>query len=151
MVIATCPNCGAKNRFDESKAELKPICARCKTPLPASATGSTPSHPIELKDATFESTLAAAGDKPVLVDAWATWCPPCKMIAPTIDALASESDGRWVVGKLDVDQNPATAQRFRIGSIPTLLIFKNGKLVETLVGVQPKQVLLAKLESHSKK
>jgi thioredoxin 1 len=70
------------------------------------------------------------------------------MIAPTIDQLAAESKGRWVVGKLDVDSNPATAQRYRIGSIPTLLIFKRGQLVEQLVGVQPKQTILAKLEAH---
>lgn len=150
MAILTCSNCGARNRVDESKLDRKPICAKCKTPLNVRSASQNDGHPITLTDSAFEQTLASAGDKPVLVDAWATWCPPCKMIAPTIDALASESAGRWIVAKLDVDQNPVTAQRFRIGSIPTLLIFKNGKMVEQLVGVHPKQTLLAKLEAHAK-
>ena len=151
MAIVTCSNCGTKNRVDETRTGGRPVCGKCKTPLGAaggSGSGGS-SHPVELTDATFDAQLRAAGGRPVLVDAWATWCPPCKMIAPTIDQLAAESNDRWVVGKLDVDKSPATAERFRIGSIPTLLIFKGGQLVDQMVGVQPKAAILAKLETHA--
>jgi thioredoxin len=143
MSIVTCPHCGAKNRVDESKVDATPVCGKCKTPLDLSP------RPLELSDATFDQTLRAAGDKPVLVDAWAAWCGPCRMIAPTIEQLASESAGRWLVGKLDVDRNPMTAQRFRISSIPTLLIFKRGELVEQLVGLQPKPAIISSLARHA--
>jgi thioredoxin len=149
MTIVTCPNCGAKNRVDETRADLQPVCGRCKTPLNVGASASN-GHPIELTDATFDQVIGSVGAKPVLVDAWAAWCGPCRMIAPTIESLAVESNGRWVVGKLDVDSNPVTAQRYRIASIPTLLIFKNGQLAEQLVGLQPKQALQARLEAHAR-
>jgi thioredoxin 2 len=148
--IVTCPTCGAKNRVDPSRSDLRPVCGRCKTPLDAGTGTADAGHPVELTDATFARELQAAGDRPVLVDAWAAWCGPCRMIAPTIEQLARESAGRWVVAKLDVDANPATAQRFRISSIPTLLVFKRGQLVEQLVGLQPKAAILAKLESHAR-
>ena len=144
MTIVTCPRCGAKNRVDEAKPDRTPVCGRCRTPLQ-----SAPAAPVEITDATFESALRDAGERPVLVDAWAAWCGPCRMIAPTIEQLAAESAGRWVVGKLDVDRNPATAQRYGISSIPTLLIFKRGELVEQLVGLQPKHAIAARLESHA--
>ena len=154
MAIATCPKCGAKNRVDESRAaDAQPVCGRCGTQLDASASSDGGSggaaHPREFTDDTFARELEAAGDRPVLVDAWAAWCPPCRMIAPTIDQIAAESSGRWVIGKLDVDANPATAQRFRIGSIPTLLIFRRGQLVSQMVGVQPKAAIVAKLQEHT--
>jgi thioredoxin-like negative regulator of GroEL len=112
MLTVTCPACGAKNRVDETKRDLQPVCGRCKTPLDVGAAqggaGSTADgHPREFTDATFDAELRAAGDRPVLVDAWATWCPPCKMIAPTIDAVAQESAGRWGVDKIDGDAKPA--------------------------------------------
>ena len=149
MTIVTCSNCGAKNRVDVTRGDLQPVCGRCKTPLNAGASASN-GHPIELTDATFDQVVGSAGATPVLVDAWAAWCGPCRMIAPTIESLAAESNGRWVVGKLDVDSNPVTAQRYRIASIPTLLIFKNGQLAEQLVGLQPKQALQARLEAHAR-
>ena len=154
MMIVSCPKCGTKNRVDESKLDDKPVCGQCRQSLEnvlgvAEPVGGGDGHPQELTDANFEQVLRAAGDRPVLVDAWATWCPPCRAIAPTIDQLAAESAGRWVVGKLDVDANPATAQRFRIESIPTLLIFSGGKLVEQMVGVQPKHAIQARLLSHA--
>jgi thioredoxin len=147
MTIVTCPNCGAKNRVDETRDDLQPVCGRCKTPLSAVAFGSD-GHPAELTEATFDAAIRSAGDRPVLVDCWAAWCGPCKMIAPTIDALAAESNGRWLVAKLDIDRNPSTAQRYRVASIPTLLIFKNGQLAEQLVGLQPKPAILARLEAN---
>lgn len=79
-------------------------------------------------------------DVPVLVDFWATWCMPCKMLAPVIEEIAAEADG-YKVGKVDVDQEPELAQKYRIMSIPTILIFKNGKVAASTVGVQPKAAL----------
>jgi thioredoxin len=148
MQIITCPKCGAKNRVDERAAATKqPVCGRCGTKLSTFFGSSTvtDSGPIELTDATIEQTLREAGDRPVLIDCWAAWCGPCRMLAPTIDALARESGGRWIVAKLDTDKNPVSASTFRIGSIPALLIFKNGKLVDQLIGVQPKPAIEARL------
>ena len=144
MIIA-CQVCGAKNRVDAGRSrDTQPVCGRCGAHLPVPRP-SGGGKPIEVTDDNFENILASAGDKPVLIDFWATWCPPCRLLAPTIDELAEESGGRYVVGKLDTDNNPQTAGRFGISSIPTVLIFRNGKLADMLVGVQPKQAIEAKL------
>ena len=150
MSVVVCPNCGAKNRVDESRAQrLRPVCGKCGEKLPAGEAGSgSPGHPITVTDATLPQELSRAGDKPVLVDAWAPWCGPCRRIAPIMDELAAEAAGRYVVAKLNVDDNPGTANQFRIDGIPALLIFKNGRLVEKLVGLQPKQAIAAKLAAH---
>ncbi len=86
--------------------------------------------------------------KTVLVDFWAEWCGPCKMIAPTVEELAVEFDNKAVVGKVDVDSNPELSAQYGIRSIPALMIFKDGKLVDRMVGVQPKSVLKTKLEAN---
>ena len=86
--------------------------------------------------------------QPVLLDAWAPWCGPCRMVGPIMEQLAAESKGRYRIAKLNVDENPGTAAQFQIQSIPTMLIFKNGKLVDRLVGAQPKPAILARLMSH---
>ena len=143
MAIVACANCGAKNRVEARGPGVKPVCGRCGTELPADG-----GHPVELTDATFASTLQSAGSRPVLVDCWAPWCGPCLQLTPTIERLAQESAGRYVITKLNTDENPQTAGKFAIRSIPTLLIFKNGALVEQLVGAQPLQVLRSRLEAH---
>ena len=150
MAIVTCPKCGAKNRVDESAAQQRqPVCGRCGTPLTLSASSTAAAHPVEVGDATFDrDVLHAAPDKPVLVDAWAAWCGPCRMIAPAIDELAADAGGRYLVTKLNVDQNPRTAARYRIEGIPALLIFKNGQLVDQLVGVHPKPTIAARLNAQ---
>ena len=102
-------------------------------------------HPVDVTDATFESDVLQA-DIPVLVDFWADWCAPCKMIAPIVEDLAEEYDGRVKFAKLDVDSNPQTAMSYGVRGIPTLLIFKGGSPVNQVVGAVPKSVLKGKLE-----
>ncbi len=99
-------------------------------------------------DATFETEVLNS-DQPVLVDFWATWCGPCRTIAPTIEELASDYDGKAKVVKLDVDNNPQTAMKYGIRSIPSLLFFKDGRPVDQMVGVVPKKVLAEKLDTLS--
>lgn len=154
MTVVACHHCGAKNRVDESRAvSLQPKCGRCGTPLDVSAgAAAAPAQdagkPITVTDDTIDAILRSAGERPVMVDAWAAWCPPCRAIAPTIDQLAAESNGRYVVGKLDVDANQRTAGKYNVEGIPALLIFKRGQLVDHLVGLQPKHAIAAKLQPH---
>ncbi len=101
---------------------------------------------IEITDANFEEILAS--DKPILIDFWAEWCGPCKMIGPVVEELASEYDGKVVIGKVDVDSNPNTSAKFGIRSIPTLLVFKNGEIVDKQIGAVAKAVLAKKLEAQ---
>jgi thioredoxin 2 len=137
-----CRNCGATNRVPREKLEqgLKAKCGRCKQPLPASAAA-----PLTVTDATFAAEVEQS-PLPVLVDAWAAWCGPCRTIAPIVDELAAELAGQVRVAKLNVDENPATAGRFDIRSIPTLLVIAGGREVDRIVGVQPKHAIRARLE-----
>ena len=143
MNIVTCPNCGAKNRVDPSK-DMQPVCGKCGTKLPA-ATATDLTHPVTVTDDNFETVIADS--RPVLVDFWAPWCPPCRAIAPTLEQLAGESGGKYVIAKLNTDENQRTASRFQIEGIPTLLIFKSGKLVDRLVGAHPKPTIKQHLEA----
>lgn len=101
---------------------------------------------IVLNDANFDATINS--DKPVLVDFWAEWCGPCKMIGPVVEELANDYEGKAVIGKLNVDENPNVTARFGIRSIPTLLVFKGGQIVDKQVGAVPKSVLAQKLEAQ---
>jgi thioredoxin 2 len=138
-MLAKCPACGAVNRVPPVGVGRKAVCGRCKTPL--SADGG----PLLVTDSTFTEQVERSSI-PVLLDLWAEWCGPCHMLAPTIDQLSSELAGRIMVAKLNIDENPATANRFNVRSIPTLLVLKDGREVDRLVGVQPKQEILRRLE-----
>jgi thioredoxin 1 len=101
--------------------------------------------PIAISDRTFDSEVLKSGT-PVLVDFWATWCPPCKMIAPILEEIATEKDGQVKIAKLDTDQNPDSAQKFGVMSIPTLILFKNGAEVSRVVGYRSKKQLVQQIE-----
>jgi len=102
--------------------------------------------PITFTDDNF-ATEVLQSDKPVLVDFWAVWCGPCKMIAPIVEELAGEYEGKAKVGKLDVDNNQESAIKYGVRSIPTVLIFKGGKVVDTIIGAVPKVQIKQKLEA----
>ena len=101
---------------------------------------------IEITDANFDDIIKT--DKPILVDFWAEWCGPCKMIGPVVEELAGEYEGKAVIGKLDVDANPEVSAKFGIRSIPTLLVIKNGQIVDKQVGAVPKSVLSQKIDAQ---
>lgn len=135
-----CAACGAINRVPRSRAGQPARCGKCRGPL------ATTVAPVEVSDATFEAVVTGA-NAPVLLDCWADWCGPCHALAPTVDAVARAWAGRVVVGKLDVDANPDIAARFDVRSIPTLLLFRGGRLVDRLVGVQPRASIDARLHA----
>jgi len=134
--LVRCPACGATNRVPMDKLETRgqPVCGRCKRPLPI---GVQDTAPVTVTDATFASEVERS-PVPVLLDAWAPWCGPCRMIAPIVDQLAAELAGQVRVAKLNVDDNPVTAGRLDVRSIPMLLVFKGGREIDRIVGVQPK-------------
>src|SRR5436190_9276077 len=149
MAIKACPQCGTKNRVDESAArQMQPVCGKCGAPL-TGRTAATDGKPQALTDASFErEVIAASSSQPVLVDAWAEWCGPCRIIAPVLDQLAAEAQGRYKIAKLNVDENPRTSAQYAIRSIPTMLIFHHGKLVDQIIGAVPKQAIAAKLAAR---
>lgn len=102
---------------------------------------------VELTDANFEE-LVIKSDKPVLVDFWAEWCGPCRTVGPIVEELASEYEGKAVIGKVNVDDNHEVSMKFGIRNIPTLLVFKNGEVVDKQVGVAPKNVLASKIDAQ---
>lgn len=104
---------------------------------------------ITLTDENFQSEVIES-DLPVLVDFWAAWCGPCRALTPVIEQLADEYQGRAKIAKLNVDENPAAASSYKVRSIPTLLVFRNGEVVDSIVGLAPKQTLEAKLSPHLK-
>ena len=103
--------------------------------------------PVYVTDSTFQESVLDA-EKPILVDFWAEWCAPCKMVAPILEEIAAEMDGKLTIGKLDVDNNMNTAMAYGISSIPTLMLFKDGEAVARIVGLQQKKQLLGQIEPH---
>jgi thioredoxin 2 len=139
-----CPSCGATNRVSQEAREkigrgLAPVCGRCKTSL------SSDAKPVTVTDATFASEVEQS-PLPVVLDVWAEWCGPCRMLAPVIDELALELAGRVRFAKLDSDENRATAARFNVRSLPTLLVLKGGREVDRIIGVQTKSQIARRIE-----
>ena len=147
MELITCKNCGARNRVDPQKARTSAAkCGRCGLSLQVSSNDQSESSakPINVTDATFQPEVLNMPGV-VLLDCWAPWCGPCRMVGPIMEQLASESNGRYRIAKLNVDENPRTASQFQIQSIPTMLIFKDGKLIDRIIGAQPKQAIAQRL------
>ena len=139
-IIVKCAGCGTKNRIPSGRLHEGPKCGKCGSPLNLSGSRGVC---VDVTDQSFDREVISHPG-PVLVDCWAQWCGPCKMVAPVLDQLAMEYRGRLKIAKLNVDENPYTASRYGIRSIPTMLIFKNGAQIDTLVGALPK----GEIEKH---
>ncbi len=140
-LLFRCESCAATNRVPVEKVRqgLVPVCGRCKNPLPVD-------KPVIVTDASFAADVGQSS-VPVLLDMWADWCGPCRMIAPAINELAREMAGRARIAKLNIDENPVTPARYRVQSIPALLIIKDGEEIDRIVGVQPKNAIKQRLEA----
>ena len=141
--LIRCPSCGTVNRVPSEKLAqgLQPVCGKCKNPLSVTSTRT----PITVTDATF-ATEVEQSPLPVLLDLWAPWCGPCRMIAPALEELATEMAGRIRIAKLNIDENPTTAERFQVQSIPLLLVLRQGREVDRIVGAVPKAEILRRLQ-----
>jgi len=134
-MIIRCLSCGTKNRMPEDKLTRRPLCGKCGIPLVISVDSGAP---VDITDETLSrEVLAHPGS--VLMDCWAPWCAPCRMLTPILEELAAKYAGGIKIVKLNVDENPLTASQYHIQNIPTMLLFKDGEIVNRLVGVLPKE------------
>jgi thioredoxin 2 len=150
MSIMRCEKCGTKNRVASSLQTGRVAkCGKCGTALTtATAAPAALNKPKTVTDQSFSQEILYTPGV-VLLDCWAPWCGPCRMVSPIMEQLAAESQGRYRVAKLNVDDNQRTAAQFQIQSIPTMLIFKDGKLVDRLIGAQPKAAITSRLATHA--
>ncbi|MFN8001732.1 MAG: thioredoxin TrxC [Acidobacteriota bacterium] len=141
--VIRCPQCGAANRvqLEKLRSGHAPVCGKCHTPL------LNETHPLTITDANFAREVEQS-PLPVLLDFWAAWCGPCRLIAPIIEQLAGELAGRVRVGKLNTDENQMTAARFNVRSIPTLILFRDGREIDRIAGAVPKEMIVRKLQAN---
>jgi thioredoxin 1 len=145
MKVVTCAKCGSKNRVDELRlSNNEAVCGRCGEKLEVAGNGAS-GKTFVVTDASFQHDVLQATGAPLLVDFWAPWCGPCRIIAPHLEELDNERDDLTVV-KMNVDENPETAAKYGIMSIPTLILFKNGQVAKQVVGALPKSRLQQELE-----
>lgn len=130
-LIVSCPNCAQHNRLPYERVHQRPRCASCGHALPA------PTVPVDVVDEASFDALTTRASLPVLVDFWAPWCGPCKIVAPEIAKIAAEGAGRWLVVKVDTERSPALAQRHRVSAIPLLAFFKDGRETARQAGALP--------------
>jgi thioredoxin 2 len=140
-----CTKCGARNRVPASRLDAAPKCGKCGTPLPTAELFGP--QPLMVTDGNFEAKVLKS-PLPVLLFAWASWCPTCGAAAPIVEQFASESKGRIRVGKVNVDANPQLAGRYNIMSVPFLFIFDNGELRESMPGALQKHELMLKMAHY---
>lgn len=141
-LIITCPSCATKNRIPTTKQHLSPKCGKCGKQIPVTLQAA----PVELGDPDFQKFIAESS-LPVMVDFYSPTCGPCKAIAPVIAKLAKDYLGRVIIAKLDTSTNPGTAMHYKIRGVPSLLFFRNGRLVDQVVGALPEAQLRQKLNS----
>ncbi|MEE4164899.1 MAG: thioredoxin domain-containing protein [Desulfocapsaceae bacterium] len=141
-VIASCPECGAKNRIPEKKQHQGPLCGRCGRRISL----GTATVPVNLGDGDFQQFIKHA-ELPVMVDFFAPTCGPCQAIAPLVSRLAGRYAGQMIVAKLDTSKHPGTAAHYQIRGVPSLLFFRNGIVVDQLVGAPPEPELVSRIET----
>ena len=142
-ILIPCEQCGAINRVRAEKLAAGPHCSRCKSPLPVD-------RPVQVSDAVFDQVIGG-NNLPVLVDFYATWCGPCKSMAPALDQLAAAHQGRALVAKLDTDRNQAISARYGIRGVPTIILFQGGREVTRQVGSVPAAALESMLASYERR
>jgi thioredoxin 2 len=130
-LVLACPQCGQRNRMTYERLGQKFRCGKCHTDL------RPPAEPIDLKSEAVFDPLTSRSALPVLVDFWAPWCGPCKMVAPELAKVAADGAGRWLVAKVNTEELPGVAQRFRVNAIPTLVLFRNGRELARRSGAMP--------------
>ncbi len=141
-VIVTCPHCGQDNRLAYERLNREPRCARCAVAL------EFPGQPIDVDNEELFEALTSRSSLPVLVDFWAAWCGPCKMVAPEVATVAKLGAGRWLVAKVNTEELPAAAARHAVQSIPLFILFKSGAEVARQSGAMPAAALRGFVERH---